>query len=114
MHPMTFDELHIQIGGIFCGVFEGTAYLSGAGQVTAVELKGYSDHWRDRARPASIDFIVRPGPPDPTQRDAFLIRIIADEIEKQYAADIRETLAEAREAMPWRPTNLGPSQAQRS
>lgn len=92
---ITFDDLMLQVGKIYAGSFAGTAHLDEGGSVTGIDLVGCKE---DNASTWEAFDVTRHGTPDRTWDDS-LIRILAFEIERQYKAQIEDTLNDWRDGL---------------
>lgn len=92
MPSFPFEELMLEVDGIFVGCFSGECELSDDGRIELVTLDG----WRGSgvtAMPTRIHLTVPVDslPSTGTWRDQ-LSRVLASDLEKQFADVIRETM----------------------
>lgn len=91
MPAFPFEELMLEVDGIFVGSFSGECELADDGRIELVTLDG----WRGNGPSAIPTKIHLPVPidllPSRTWREQ-LARIIASDLDKQFADVIRDTM----------------------
>ena len=112
MTTFEFDELHLQIDGIYFGEFSGEASIDPDGSVSGVYVRGWDDCGVG-AKKRLISFSRLPACMTAlTFREKIGMHII-EQVERQFALSIRDQLDDARADLPGDFRDLGPSQAQR-
>jgi len=107
---MPFEDLHMELSGVFVGLFEGVAEIDFNGRILGITLMGW-DGFRHGAKPKNTYLPI----PERTEMtwEGMFATTLAIEIYKQFSDDISGTIADRVAELRSAFRDPGPSHHQR-
>lgn len=112
MTTFEFDDLHLNVEGVYFGSISGQAEIYPDGSVAEVAVQGLDGFDLEAKRKWRVFSRLRALETPTTFRDIIAAHLIA-EVERQFAGPIRDQLDDVRAELRSRNLDLGPTQAQR-